>query len=207
MGLLTTLYAEPKNLSLIKASLEQYHDSGAYAREIASIINEATYYLRFRIHQNQQLQQPQKLAIVLDIDDTSLSNYAILHQFNFGGTTSEINAALKAAHDPAIQPTLALFNFAKTNQVAVFFITARPQSLASFTEQNLKTAGFSGWQAIYFNADNNTASPATFKTAMRKKIIDQGYDIVLNIGDQYSDLKGNYADMDFKLPNPYYLTP
>ena len=33
-----------------------------------------------------------------------------------------------------------------------------------------------------------------------------GYDIVLNFGDQWSDLQGGYADTALKLPNPtYYL--
>jgi len=35
----------------------------------------------------------------------------------------------------------------------------------------------------------------------------QGYDILLTIGDQYSDLKGGYADKGFKLPNPMYYLP
>ena len=34
-----------------------------------------------------------------------------------------------------------------------------------------------------------------------------GYDIVANFGDQFSDLKGGYADRTFKLPNPNYYLP
>jgi hypothetical protein len=30
---------------------------------------------------------------------------------------------------------------------------------------------------------------------------------VANFGDQYSDLKGGYADRTFKLPNPNYFLP
>ncbi len=46
-----------------------------------------------------------------------------------------------------------------------------------------------------------------YKTAMRKKITEQGYDIVLSMGDQYSDLVGGYDDAMFKVPNPYYYIP
>jgi predicted secreted acid phosphatase len=34
-----------------------------------------------------------------------------------------------------------------------------------------------------------------------------GYDIVANFGDQFSDLKGGFADKTFKLPNPNYFLP
>jgi hypothetical protein len=34
-----------------------------------------------------------------------------------------------------------------------------------------------------------------------------GYLIVLNIGDQWSDLMGGYSLKTFKLPNPFYYIP
>jgi len=34
--------------------------------------------------------------------------------------------------------------------------------------------------------------------------VDQGYAIVVNIGDQMSDLDGGFAERTFKLPNPFY---
>jgi hypothetical protein len=30
---------------------------------------------------------------------------------------------------------------------------------------------------------------------------------VVNIGDQFSDLAGGFAERVFKLPNPYYFIP
>ncbi len=41
----------------------------------------------------------------------------------------------------------------------------------------------------------------------RAHIESLGYDIVGNFGDQFSDLKGGYADHTFKLPNPNYFLP
>lgn len=46
-----------------------------------------------------------------------------------------------------------------------------------------------------------------YKSATRAHIESLGYDIVANFGDQYSDLKGGYADRTFKLPNPNYFLP
>jgi len=46
-----------------------------------------------------------------------------------------------------------------------------------------------------------------FKAPERRKIAEQGYAIILNVGDQESDFKGGYAERTFKLPNPVYYLP
>jgi predicted secreted acid phosphatase len=51
------------------------------------------------------------------------------------------------------------------------------------------------------------ASAADFKAPTRREIVEQGYTIVLNMGDQLSDLEGGYAERTFKLPNPFYWIP
>ena len=44
-----------------------------------------------------------------------------------------------------------------------------------------------------------------FKAPERRKIAELGYTILLNLGDQESDLTGGYAERTFKLPNPVYF--
>ena len=46
-----------------------------------------------------------------------------------------------------------------------------------------------------------------YKSGTRAYIESQGYDIVGNFGDQFSDLEGGYADKAFKMPNPNYYLP
>jgi predicted secreted acid phosphatase len=46
-----------------------------------------------------------------------------------------------------------------------------------------------------------------YKSGTRAYIESQGYDIVGNFGDQFSDLEGGFADKTFKLPNPNYYLP
>ncbi len=48
-------------------------------------------------------------------------------------------------------------------------------------------------------------SAIPYKSGERAKIEQQGFDIVANVGDQESDLRGGHADRAFKLPNPYYF--
>ena len=46
-----------------------------------------------------------------------------------------------------------------------------------------------------------------YKSGTRAYIESQGYDIVADVGDQFSDLEGGFADKTFKMPNPNYYLP
>ena len=46
-----------------------------------------------------------------------------------------------------------------------------------------------------------------YKSGVRAHIESQGFEIVGNFGDQFSDLIGGFADKTFKLPNPNYYLP
>ena len=46
-----------------------------------------------------------------------------------------------------------------------------------------------------------------YKSGARAAIEQQGYRIIANVGDRYSDLAGGHEDVGFKLPNPFYFLP
>ena len=106
-----------------------------------------------------------------------------------------------------IAPTLDLYQFAQRHNVTVFFISGRPQTpeIASATSKNLRKAGYENWKAlILYPLQDESLTIAKFKSQARKLIQEQGYDIVLNIGDQKSDLEGGYAETAILVPNPFY---
>jgi hypothetical protein len=150
-----------------------------------------------------------KLALVLDIDETSLSNYSAIlaDNFTFGDhsraeATDEIGVK--------IQPTLNLYNLARSKGIAVFFVTGRPEAQRAVTEENLHREGYDGWAGLSLKPPvpaGQTLTTVQYKSGERQKIEDQGYTIVANIGDQYSDLAGGHAARAFKLPNPFYFLP
>jgi predicted secreted acid phosphatase len=202
----TFTYAqEPQNLSAVKNKLIKYHDSGEYLKDIKGVIANAMSYLKERVTHNKK---HKKLAIVLDIDETSLSNYKDMKELNFGGTFEEIQLAQDKGTDPVITPTLKLYKYALAHDVAVFFITGRREDERETTAQNLHAAGYSNWNKLVLRDGQYIKTSAeTYKIAARKTIVAQGYDIVENIGDQESDLVGGFADKTYKLPNPYYFIP
>lgn len=199
-------WAEPTNLDLLKNQIIQYHDSGEYQKELTSAITPAIDYIIERADANAKDPHPQKLAIVLDIDETSLSNYDAIAKRDFSGNRQAIHQTWEAANAPAIEATYSLYQTALQKHIAVFFVTGRGTAFLKPTDKNLKLAGYNTWNGLYFKPDHYAEpSIVTFKTKIRKAISEQGYTIIASIGDQNSDLKGGYAEKTFKLPNPYYF--
>jgi len=60
----------------------------------------------------------------------------------------------------------------------------------------------------YIHATPAASCPTIqYKSGTRAYIESQGYDIVGDFGDQFSDLEGGFADKVFKMPNPNYYLP
>lgn len=200
--------AEPDNLSEAINQIQQYHDSGAYDHDLNEAVGEAKRYLAERVKQNAASTNPKKLAIVLDIDETSLTNYPNMKKHGFTQEQTIIDAYVKEGDAPPIKQTLDLYQYAEQNNVAVFFVTGRRQHEEQATVRNLEKIGYKKWDGIYFKPeDYKQRSAAPYKTEIRHMLTEKGYEIVLNIGDQKSDLHGGYVDKPIKLPNPYYYIP
>lgn len=200
--------AEPVNLSQLKIEIKQYHDSGTYEKELSHEITEATRYLVQRAEANAKREQPQKLAIVLDIDETSVSNHNFIIERDFADDRAKIHQTWSDANAPAIESTLSLYRTALREHVAVFFVTGRGEIFQQTTAKNLKAAGYNEWSGLYLKPnDYKQPSIIPFKTQARADITKKGYTIIESIGDQNSDLVGGYAEKTFKLPNPYYFVP
>lgn len=201
----TKSFAEPANLTLLKTEVVAYHDSGEYQKELAQKMAQARDYIDQRIAANARNQHPEKLAIVLDIDETSLSNYDNILARDFSSNPKRIHRDILAANAPAIEPTLALYQDALKHHVAVFFVTGRVSSEYEATNKNLQSAGYRHWSGLYVQPDNyKQTSIVPFKAGVRASITKMGYTVIASIGDQNSDLAGGYAEKTFKLPNPYY---
>jgi acid phosphatase len=183
--------------------LRQFHDSGVYGTELAQI---DTIAQRRVIRVARAATKHAKLAIVLDIDETTLSNYSAISADDFTyGPASRAEATDEIG--VAIQPTLALYQAAQRRNVAVFFITGRPEAQRQVTSENLVREGFTTWAGLSLKPAGTTLTTVAYKAGARAAIESQGYTIVANVGDQYSDLAGGHAQVAYKLPNPFYFLP
>lgn len=195
---------EPANLFPHKQAIRAYVDSGEYARTVADVALSANKYLVKRIHRGPK--PGKKLAIVFDIDETTLSNLPHLLADDFGYIPRSWDAWVAEGRARAIVPIQTVYETAVRGKVDVFFITARSEAQRAPTERNLREVGYDTWtRIIYLPPGDAPVTTARFKTDVRKRLTQEGYVIVANIGDQASDLVGGYAERTFKLPNPFYL--
>ena len=201
---------EPVNIYVIKQQLVHYHsckEKDCYAPQIDRQIDLAMGFLRQSVA---NAKTGEKLALVLDIDETSLSNWAVEIHDDFTYIPNDSNLCVALQCSRAIAGTLRLFKQAERDKVAVFFVTGRPEGQRADTVTNLQAEGYDKWEGLYLRPEDHakTQTVADYKSGERAKIIAMGYRIVLNVGDQQSDLEGNpQAEHSVKLPNPFYFIP
>lgn len=195
---------EPQpNLGLYKERLTSWHDSGGYAACFAQAARSAQEVLRREIAARRPVD---RLAVVFDIDETVLSNWGYLTSVGFDLNPKTFQAWVQKHNDPALAPMRTVFREARAAGVPVFFITGRHEPLRAFTVRQLKAAGYDNWAGLYLApADYDQPSIVPFKSGIRRKLEAEGWTIVLNVGDQWSDLEGGHAIHRVKLPNPFYF--
>jgi predicted secreted acid phosphatase len=209
-------------ISDLASALRTYHDGGSYASDLQNVDSQASAFMQRQAKALRQKRKrkcaakgkkkkksraaacaPLNLAIVLDIDETSLSNYTQLEANNFSNASGALIVGATQTNQPAIAPTLDLYRQARAAGISVFAITGRPTLVQSLTQQNLANAGYTDLQGVFFKPSSDAVIP--FKSGQRAALEQQGYRIVANVGDQESDLAGGHADRSFKLPNPFYF--
>ena len=206
--------AEPPPVPALYESqgrISEYFTSGRYDADFARVVAAATAWLEERAP---QVRRP---ALVLDIDETALSNwpaYRVNHwarilqgDCNLERGPCNIRVWQAMGRSTALAPTLGLVRRARELGVAVFFISGRPSDLREVTEQNLREQGFTFDEVFLLPADRTFTNGVQFRAPIRQHLTAKGYTILLTIGDQQSDLDGGSAERVFKLPNPVYFLP
>lgn len=204
---------QPGNVGDLKRDATAYYDSGAYLTNLQQAAAPAVAWI------NEQAPRVARPAIVLDVDETSLSNWEVIKANDFGrvynGPCDDLphgpcglQAFGQLAQSTVIPPTMDVFNAAKQRGAAVFFITGRQESWRAATEQNLQAVGYTGYERLIMEpTGTHYVSAADFKTPQRAAIEAEGYTIIANVGDQPSDLAGGFAQQTYLLPNPFYRIP
>jgi predicted secreted acid phosphatase len=157
-------------------------DYATWQSDVQAVIDQALPYVQQRAAHT----DGQKLALVFDIDNTTLETG--FHPWYELPT-------------PAVEASLALARYADSHGVAVFFVSARPGIIASETEWNLKTVGYPVTGLFVRDLPDLFDEVSAYKTGERADIEAQGYTIIANVGNNDSDLVGGHAERTFKLPD------
>jgi predicted secreted acid phosphatase len=223
--------SEPPNFAITRYRLQDYFDCATQASCYWADLDAQTVRAQAELDRlltahhasTPDAARTQKLAIVLDIDETSLSSYCEEFREDFGYIPSLFETWIVSPEASIPIPgTLRLYKHALASGVAVFFITGRPgpgtpNDQTAATAHNLEAAGYRSWTGLTLHGSAySTHDTATYKSEVRASILDRGYAILLNLGDQWSDLReasdikahpSTRAEISVKLPNPFYDLP
>jgi predicted secreted acid phosphatase len=199
LALAAPAHAETTRTAQTPEQIRAYNDSGQYLRDIAAVYAQATSSVRTQLRR-----RVRKPAVVLDIDETSLSNYPCFDAKDFD--LSGLADCVRTSGSQAIGPARDFFRFARRRRVAVFFITGVPTLFLAARRTNLRQQGYVGTYEVIGRRDNDRRDTVVpYKSGARRRIQRRGFTILANVGDQESDLAGGYARRRFKLPNPIYV--
>ncbi|MCX4579737.1 hydrolase [Streptomyces sp. NBC_01571] len=157
-------------------------DYATWQQDVRAVLDQAVPY----VQQRTANAAGQKLALVFDIDNTSLeTDFHPWYQLP----------------TPAVAPSLDLARYARSRGVDIFFISARPGIIASETKWNLTSVGYPVSGLYTRDLPDLFDEVSAYKTGKRAQIESLGYTIIANIGNNDSDLVGGHAERTFKLPD------
>ncbi len=223
------------NIDSVRSTIRTYYGAGSagisdkasspYISELkATTAAQWAYLDQVKRRSHGKKRAHSKPAIIFDADDTTLWTYdmedAAMH-FNFDPALQ--NTWVQEQRFPATPAMVDFVNQARKRGFAVFGLTGRNDAQKTATLANLRKVGykpfknknfFTKWtgagasqQPSYITCAAAKCTTVEYKAGTRRHIEAMGYDIVLNVGDQWSDLQGGYADRVLKLPNPTYYLP
>jgi HAD superfamily, subfamily IIIB (Acid phosphatase) len=201
---------EPENIGILRYQLTEYatcsDTSRCYWRDLQSQLDRAGAELKRLVATRKSTE---RLAMILDIDETSLSSYCELKREGFGYIADQYNAYLVSTEASiAIPGTLQLYNDAIAAGVSVFFITGRANGQYEATARNLHLAGYNNWSGLILRNNEELTMDTTYYKSSERARIAVDHRIILSVGDQWSDLNSTpSAEISVKLPNPFYFLP
>lgn len=183
-------------------AFDAFGQSSAYPEATNDAVTDALALLDKRVAARKR---GEKLAIVLDIDETILSNLEQLDGSDYCYDKIEWNTWVETGKPKPIHGAERLYAWAREHEVAVVFLTGRKEPQRAATERALRDAGFAEWAELLLRDDSEKELGASeYKAARRAKLEEQGYTIALTVGDQTSDLEGGHSEQTLLMPNPFY---
>jgi predicted secreted acid phosphatase len=190
---------KPVNLTVAREEVNQYYESGKYDEELNAVIEDAK-------KEFDKLEVKSNSVVIFDVDETALNNYGLAELMGFGYVyemNKKWSAEMKA---PAIPQVKELYDYLLGKGAKIIFLTGRNFPEYDVTYQNLLRAGYVEFDTLITQIGNETKMKAKdFKSSKRIWLTKQGNDIIGTVGDQWSDLEGEYHGTQVKIPNYLYL--
>ncbi len=187
------------NLDTAKKLVRDYYESGNYEKECEAAVTQG-------ISEIESNPISKNSVAIFDVDDTALSNYESSKQIGFGYVPSHWDASIKSGEAKAIYEVKKIYDWLLSKSIKVIFLTGRDAVDYAPTRHNLINRGYTKFDTLIVRTAAEKKLPASsWKETVRKQLTEKGYNIVACIGDQWSDLSGEFTGVKIKLPNYIYL--
>ncbi len=189
---------KPTNLSDAKEAVKEYYESGKIDEEIKIVVDNA-------INKLEKVEFTKHSMVIFDIDETTLSGYDYALQIDFGYDWNSWTEWQLQAKAPAIKEVKRLYDYLIDKDVHIVFLTGKRMVTYESTYKNLIDVGYTKFDTLICRRDDEEGLKANeYKTYHRKALTDEGYNIIMCVGDQESDLEGEYTGIKVKIPNYLY---
>ena len=147
---------------------------------------------------------------VFDIDETTLSNipYYARSDVQFGAIAyndTKFNEWVAEGKAPPVPPIRRLYETVLSLGFKTAFLSGTAERFTDVRITNLNQAGYYNWEKLILKGASELGTAVDYKSRKRTELVNEGYRIVGNIGDQWSDLIGtNVGNRTFKVPDPMY---
>lgn len=178
--------------------LVEYYTNGSIGEEIDEIISGY-------MDQLQNVEVFEGTAAVFDIDETTLSNFEYYRATGFTWSQESWDKWTLEEGPKVIPQTHKLYSFLVEKGIKIIFITGRPENEFTRTLKNLYNQGYTEFDTLICKPESlNHLTAQEYKTQTRQELTEKGFNIIVNTGDQYSDILGSYSGLRIKLPNYMY---
>ena len=113
--------------------IRDYVKKGQYDNDLGRIVQQAKTVVNYELLTNKN-----NKAVIIDIDETILSNLPYISKQIHLNDVEKLNRWQMTAQCDVIKPVLGLYHWLLKQDVAIYFITARPNALKAATIENFK---------------------------------------------------------------------
>jgi phosphoglycolate phosphatase-like HAD superfamily hydrolase len=189
--------------------IDAYMMDGPYDLYLESISANALRAIDRQLEVARRTGDTRPPIVVVDVDDTVVSQHRGLRN-RFVRELEAQGVSVPPGFLPPLWPIVRLVQELRRRGVRIAILTGRHSTSEAVTLANLRWVGIDGWDHAIFrrvNTPEQFMPAAEYKSRQRRRLADAGYNIVANIGDQYSDIQGPHSGVAVKLPNPMYVIP
>ncbi|TQV87560.1 5'-nucleotidase, lipoprotein e(P4) family [Aliikangiella coralliicola] len=202
-------------IEVYRAATDQLDDR---LKKMESAITEVVSEVDSQVDSNEK-----KPAIILDVDETILSNLVVQKEFASVGYKPELwDEWVNKAEAPALAGSVEFLQLAAKQGVMIFYVTNRDVSLEAATRKNLARFGFPISESVDTVLLQNEKPGWTSDKASRRIYVAKDYQVIMLFGDDLNDFisakqlskkerdeavvkyKGYWGERWFLLANPMY---